>query len=84
MTSTWRIAASAAVGLAVAALAACDSAAALASDAQGSSASHSGTASVAATVPQPTDVPKACATKNGKQFTIGVVDIDAETPSSRR
>ncbi len=79
MTSTWRIAASAAVGLAVAALAACDSAAALASDAQGSSASHSGTASVAATVPQPTDVPKVCATKNGKQFTIGVVDIDAET-----
>jgi ribose transport system substrate-binding protein len=74
MTAFRKVAAASAVGLAiVAALAGCDSTAA------GSSSGSSTKAAAAASVPQPTDVPTACAPKNGKTFTIGVVDIDEET-----
>ena len=75
MTTTRRVTASAAVGLAVvAALAACDSTASSSSSSSGSTA-----AVAAASVPQPTGVPTVCAPKNGKKFTIGVVDIDEAT-----
>jgi ribose transport system substrate-binding protein len=74
MTTFRKVAATSAVGLAiVAALAGCDSTAA------NSSSGSSTKAAAAASVPQPTDVPTACAPKNGKTFTIGVVDIDEET-----
>lgn len=72
MTTLRKILAAATIGPIVAALAACDTPAP-------TSATGSGQAKSIATVPQPTDVPKACTPKGGGKFTIGVVDIDEET-----
>ncbi len=72
MPTLRRILAIAAISPLVATLAACDTPASTPS-------SSSGQAKAVATVPPPTDVPSTCAPKNGKKFTIGVVDIDEET-----
>ncbi len=71
MKHTRGVIAVAALGLAVGALSACDTPAA--------SSSAGGGSAAAATVPAPTGVPKACPSKSGGAFKIGVVDIDEQT-----